>query len=278
MKWGNIFTPAKVVTEKEAKDYMDKHETGSYQLVDVRTPEEYEEHHLPGAKLVPLNSLMEGGGNLDPEKPAIVYCRSGGRSKAATQWMSNQGFKEVYDISSNITTWLGLQLEGGYEYDLNLIRSDVEFSDAFGLAYAMEEGLQQFYLELEKGEERQELKAVYKKLAGFEDLHKEQLLKQNKDADCLDISEILAKQGDVVEGGEANRFSPFQIIKIMKEIQDIYALALAIEAQSFDLYVRLADKAENEETRKLFLHMADEEKTHMNYITNELSNYIKQVA
>ncbi len=195
-----------------------------------------------------------------------------------TPAMTNQGFKEIYDISSNISSWLGLQLEGRYEYDLSLIRSDVEFSNAFGLAYAMEEGLQQFYNELEKEEDRQEFKAVYQKLAGFEDQHKEQLLEGNIDADTLDIAEILAKQGDIVEGGEANRFSPFQIVKIMKGIEDIYSLALAIEAQSFDLYVRLADKAEDEESRKLFLHMADEEKTHMNYITKELSAYMQQVA
>jgi sulfur-carrier protein adenylyltransferase/sulfurtransferase len=277
MKWNNVFSPVKTVTEQEAKSFMDSNPTGSYQLVDVRTPEEYAEHHLPGARLVPLNSLMQGEGDLDPKVPAIVYCRSGGRSQAAAQWMSNQGFKEVYDISSNIASWLGLQLDGSYEYDLNLIRTDVEFNDAFSLSYAMEEGLQQFYHELEQSEERPEFKAVYQKLAGFEDLHKEQLLKKSGTA-APDVSQMLSKQGQVVEGGEANRLSPFQVIKRTKNIKDIYSLALAIEAQSFDLYVRLADKAQNEESKDLFLHLADEEKTHMNFISGKLSEVIEQVV
>lgn len=278
MKWGNVFPQAKIVTEREVKEYMDSHSTADYQLIDVRTPEEYEEEHLPGARLVPLNSLMEGEGNLDPALPAIVYCRSGGRSKAATQWMINQGFREVYDISSNISDWLGIQLEGAYEYDLNLINSDAEFTDAFGLAYAMEEGLQRFYVDLENVEDRPEFKNIYNKLAGFEDLHKEELLKGNKDAGAMDMDGLLAKQGDVVEGGESNRMSPFQVARKMNDIKDIFGLALAIEAQSFDLYVRLAEKAEEEKSRDLFLHMADEEKTHMNYISNELSKYIKQAS
>ncbi len=279
MKWNSVFSPVKVINEQQTKEFMDSNATGSYQLVDVRTPEEYREHHLPGSKLVPLNSLMQGGeAELDPELPTIVYCRSGGRSRAAAQFLSDRGFKEVYDISSNISSWLGIRLDGEYSYDLNLIRNDVQFGDAFSLAYAMEEGLQRFYNELEETEEREEFKATYRKLAGFEDLHKEQLLSKSNDKPVPDVTELLATQDAVVEGGEVNRLSPFQVIRHTRKIEDIYSLALAIEAQSFDLYVRLADKAENEESRKLFLHLADEERTHMNYITDELSGYVGQMA
>ncbi len=64
----------------------------------------------------------------------------------------------------------------------------------------------------------------------------------------------------------------------MKSIKDIYCLALSIEFQSFDLYVRLEEKAENDENRKSFLNLVDEEKTHLDYISHQLSNYIKMVA
>ena len=278
MKWGNVFEPVKTITEAEAKEYFESHDTNSYQLVDVRLHEEYEENHLPGAKLIPLHQLMEGRGDLNPNLPTIVYCRSGGRSQAASQWLSENGFKEVYDISSNIVDWMGIQLEGGYHYDLNLIRSDAEFNDVFELSYAMEEGLQQFYNKLEQEEDRPELKAVYKKLSGFEDLHKEELLKRNKEADKVDIESVLTKQGNVVEGGESNRMSPFQVIEKSNSIQDIYALSLAIEAQSFDLYVRLAEKADDSTSKTILMHMADEEKTHMQFISGELAKVVQAVA
>lgn len=280
MKWDNIIKPAEIMTEEQAKAYMDSRETSSYQLLDVRLHEEYEEEHLPGATLVPLNELMEGAGKLDPEKPTIVYCRSGGRSRAASQWLVEQGFKEVYDISSNIVDWLGLKLEGEYDYDLNLIKKDVEFPDAFALAYAMEEGLQKFYLELEKSETDEKKRAVYKQLAGYEDLHKENLKKgfEVTQGGTFDVESALNVHGDVIEGGDLNKKSPFAIVSQMKNIQDIYSLSLAIEAQSFDLYVRLANKADKEDSKALFLEMADEEKTHMNYVTEELTKYLQEVA
>ena len=62
MKWNAMFSPVNSMTEAEAKSFMDANPTGSYQLVDVRLPVEYEEYHLPGATLVPLNVLTDGGG------------------------------------------------------------------------------------------------------------------------------------------------------------------------------------------------------------------------
>lgn len=280
MQWNKIFKPVTVVTEDEAKDFMNSHSTDSYQLLDVRLHEEYEEEHIPGSILVPLNELLEGKGELDPEKPTFVYCFSGKRSKAASQWMVENGFKEVYDIGENIRDWMGLQLEGEYECDLNLIRSDMEFTDAFTLSYAMEEGLQRFYLALEEEEPNADFKKVYRKLAGFEDLHKAQLQKYFSESTGqeFDVEAALAYQGDVIEGGEANRKSPLDIVRKMKDKRDIYGLALAIEAQSFDLYVRLASKSENDANRELLMKLADEEKVHMSFISREISKYMKTEA
>lgn len=276
MRFSNMIQPVEIMTEDRAKSFMDANKTGSYQLLDVRLHEEYEDEHLPGATLIPLNELMEGRADeLDPEKPTIVYCRSGGRSKAASQWLTEQGFKEVYDIGSHIRDWLGIQLEGEYEVDLDLINRDAEFPDAYTLAYAMEEGLQRFYQTLEEKETDQSKRAVYQRLAGFEDLHKENLKKgyEASMGKSFDATEALNLHGELVEGGESNKLSPYEVARQMNDIRDIYSLSMAIEAQSFDLYVRLASKSENEESRALFLDMADEEKTHMNYISQELARH-----
>ncbi len=73
MKFSDVLTPPKPMTEEEATSFMNNRQSGTYQLVDVRQPDEYREDHLPGAKLVPLNVLTSGGGDLDPGKPTIVY-------------------------------------------------------------------------------------------------------------------------------------------------------------------------------------------------------------
>jgi rubrerythrin len=49
----------------------------------------------------------------------------------------------------------------------------------------------------------------------------------------------------------------------METVQDIIDLAMTIETQALDLYMRLADKAENEESRNIFFRIAEDEKAHL---------------
>lgn len=276
MKWKSMLSPVKPMTEQEAKAFFDANPTGSYQLVDVRQPGEYEEYHLPGAMLVPLNELTAGGGDLNPEKPTIVYCRSGGRSQAASQYLAGQGFNEVYDIGSHIASWLGIQVSGPYELNLDLVNPDADFPDAWKIAYAMEDGLQRFYLKLEQQENREEYKQLFKKLAGFEDLHKERLKKAYDidESTTGDLEAFMQENPDLVETGDLSRVSPQSIVSQMTELIDIFSLGMAIEAQSQDLYTRFADQAAKAESKKLFLELADEEKVHLSYITKEMDKIL----
>ena len=50
-----------------------QHPEGTYALIDVRQPGEYEKEHIPGAQLIPLPDLANSLNKLDPEKPTIVY-------------------------------------------------------------------------------------------------------------------------------------------------------------------------------------------------------------
>jgi rhodanese-related sulfurtransferase len=52
---------------------MAEHPEGSYTLLDVRQPGEYEAEHIPGAKLIPLPGLKDQLSQLDKEKPVLVY-------------------------------------------------------------------------------------------------------------------------------------------------------------------------------------------------------------
>ena len=77
------------------------------QLVDVRTPEEFNENHIPGA----LNIDWRGEGfsekartQLDPQRPVMVYCRSGRRSAEAAATLDGIGFK-TYNMKGGILAW-----------------------------------------------------------------------------------------------------------------------------------------------------------------------------
>lgn len=70
------------------------------QLVDVRSPDEHARGCVPGAQNIPVQVLGNYMGQLDPSRPVIVYCASGGRSAMATNILKGAGFNEVRDLGS----------------------------------------------------------------------------------------------------------------------------------------------------------------------------------
>ena len=79
-----------------------------YQIVDVRTPKEIEESGTIGEAIAldwRNGVFAEKMGELDKEKPVLVYCRSGGRSMEAAHYMIANGFQEVYDLDGGMMGW-----------------------------------------------------------------------------------------------------------------------------------------------------------------------------
>ena len=79
------------------------------QLVDVRTPSEFASKHIQNAKNIDINSadFDKQMNSLDKSKPVYIYCLSGGRSSRAADWALANGFREVYNLSYGINSWLG---------------------------------------------------------------------------------------------------------------------------------------------------------------------------
>jgi phage shock protein E len=68
-------------------------------LLDVRTPEEYAQGHLPGAKNIPVQVLPQRLEEVGPrEVPVVVYCQAGGRSAMAADLLRRSGFGEVCNL------------------------------------------------------------------------------------------------------------------------------------------------------------------------------------
>jgi hydroxyacylglutathione hydrolase len=76
------------------------------QLVDVRQPGEYASAHASKAINLPLNTLTENIGKLDPTKPTYVICQSGYRSSLATSIFENAGFKSLHNVAGGTSAWL----------------------------------------------------------------------------------------------------------------------------------------------------------------------------
>lgn len=81
-----------------------------YLLIDVRTPGEYAQFHLPNAMLIDYlgPDFLEGMEALDPDKTYLVYCRTGRRSVRACTLMTNHGLKNIIHLDGGIQSWLEL--------------------------------------------------------------------------------------------------------------------------------------------------------------------------
>jgi len=76
-------------------------------VLDVRTPMEYEQGHIPGARNIDISGaeFMDTISGLDREQPYALYCRSGSRSGMAVQLMQQMGFKEVGHLETGLLNW-----------------------------------------------------------------------------------------------------------------------------------------------------------------------------
>lgn len=86
---------------------------GSWQLVDVRTPEEFHGGHVTGAVNVPLSDLEMYHPSLEPDRPTAVICHSGARSSAACGLLARSGFTDLANVSGGTAAWIraGLPVE-----------------------------------------------------------------------------------------------------------------------------------------------------------------------
>lgn len=78
------------------------------QVLDIRTPEEFEEGHIAGAILVDFRGadFEERLKKLDKAKPYLMHCRSGGRSTTSLKTFRELGFQRIFHLNSGMLGWL----------------------------------------------------------------------------------------------------------------------------------------------------------------------------
>ena len=79
---GSFFQKVNSILPDEVRKIIKEKSTDEYCLLDVRQPSEYEQGHIPGAKLIPLAELQSNWNKIQPDRMTIVYCRSGNRSRS----------------------------------------------------------------------------------------------------------------------------------------------------------------------------------------------------
>ena len=102
---GGPAAPAATMTQEQLVEHQAKHPEHLF-VLDVRTPEEYAEGHVPGAVNVPHDQLASRLAEVPKDKDVVVYCRSGRRAALATDVLAANGYKRVSHLEGDIQAWL----------------------------------------------------------------------------------------------------------------------------------------------------------------------------
>jgi hydroxyacylglutathione hydrolase len=98
----------------------------AFPLLDVRTPREWDDGHLPGARYAFLGELSQKLKDLDRHQPVVVYCASGYRSSLAASVLQACGFDKVHNVPGGYTAWTAAGFPAVKPSDTNRTASHTE--------------------------------------------------------------------------------------------------------------------------------------------------------
>lgn len=76
-------------------------------VLDVRTQEEWNDHHIPGTTLIPLDQLESRVNEVPRDQEVVVVCRSGNRSATGRDILRQAGFEQVTSMAGGLNAWRG---------------------------------------------------------------------------------------------------------------------------------------------------------------------------
>ena len=163
--------------------------------------------------------------------------------------------------------WQGLQAAGPAEVGMALITGDESPGDIIILAYGMEQGLRGFYDLMASRTKDDAVKKMFLKLAAIEDRHKQRLFNLYTTTIDESVSEPERFEKDVVvramEGGLTTEEFLAQNQSVLETILEVLEVAMMIETQALDLYLRYSGESKDDKTKSVLFDIAEEEKAHL---------------
>jgi len=262
------------LTADELRVFRENQPEGSYLLIDVRQPPEYEQGHIPGARLMPLPEVETRLFTLPSDRDLIFYCQNGGRSQWAAS-LAGEGQisgKTVYNLMNGITAWEDKILPGYPR--IQIFEKDETLEQQLKTAMDLEKGAWLFYQFLIDRYPDDPIRPTLEQLAIAEKAHANLIYRFWKkfhgnpppfDRIYQDL------EGNILEGGQ--RFE--DACHLLEKAEDqgspaVIELAMTIEYCAFDLYRFMAEQTQDANADATFLAIAQAEKAHLRALTRAL--------
>lgn len=266
MRWKQFLTPVKSLTAPETKARLNDLSLDDYNLVDVRQPGEYRGGHIPGAKLIPVAELAERSSELDPTKPTFVYCAIGGRSRVAAQMLAGKGFTEVVNMAGGIKAWNSNTAFGAQDTGMALFSGKEGIEEVLLIAYTLEAGLGDFYTSMQERVTQEDVQALFGRLSAIEVKHQDRLFAAYQEITANALSRDAFERNAAVQAMEGGLTTEEYLALYPTDFEkasEVISLAMGIEAQALDLYLRAADNCSQDAAKETLLRIGEEERAHL---------------
>jgi rhodanese-related sulfurtransferase len=286
MKLSCAVDEVKTLSSAEVKAILDEDKDGEFLLLDVRHPVEYEEGHLPGSILMPLDEMESRRNELYKElysgKKAVIYCRSGKRSMAAAIALCDLGLKNLHILDGGLNAWEFKTLKGKPEKKPRLIGKSASVKDVLVIAMKMEKMAYDYYIAARDEAKLEAPRTMFQQLADVELSHMRRLyLRLTGDipesAGLSHIDEYLknvdkeSKKVDIEISAALMR-----VDEVAKNEVDALETAIEKEYIANDFYKRAASVVGDEDVSALLHGLAHDERGHAATLLNQLARVIRK--
>jgi rubrerythrin len=202
------------------------------------------------------------------------------RSRSAATLLLGSGLKNVYSMEGGMRAWKGMVAQGLPEAGMAYFSPAANAEEIVGLAWALEEGSKIFYQGVaEHFSEDKEAQEMFNWLASAEKSHEQHLLQTYEalTGNQPDFNRLRAKfsdslSGTRMEGGIAVRQALAWIQD--KGVSESLELAIAMEVNAFDLYIKMSRSIEDKKSQQIFEKLSEEEQVHLEKLSGLLDKRV----
>jgi rhodanese-related sulfurtransferase/rubrerythrin len=267
MLLNSFFKPVKSISTEAVRTLIKEKGADEYCLLDVRQPGEYEQGHLPGARLIPLGELKDNLQRIQPDVMTVVYCRSGNRSRSGVGILNGAGFENVYNMDGGMLAYNGMVASGPPEAGVFCFPEHMRAGELIAMAWYVEDGSRNFLETIRELYPEPEIREVLDRLIHHKEAHKETLAGLYGGIDGKSPGEdfpggvLKRPPRDVMAGcvgvAEALTWASG------RPLVDILDLMIALEANTYDLFLKLSRQMASKEATSVFARLAEEQGGHL---------------
>ncbi|MBI5632521.1 MAG: hypothetical protein HZA15_03475 [Nitrospirae bacterium] len=195
------------------------------------------------------------------------------RSRAAASILSDAGFTNIASMQGGIRAWEGLVAAGPPEAGMAFFGDAAKPDELAVFAWMLEEGSRQFYMRLDDYLKDEEARQLFQSLAKAEESHEKTLAELYKSFSGGSAigDKPMTEKGEFMEGGV--RVDESLLWARDKDVTAILEYAISLEANAYDLYIKMGRRFEGD-AQKVFSLLGDEEKKHLERLAGLLEKKV----